>query len=450
MKRRDFLKLAGITGVSTVMPFYPTTRLFAADDGYTGPLYLMIDARGGWDPTSFCDPKGYVSGQTTPRVNNYPASSIGQVGNIRYAPPPDSFLGNTTLYSAQTFFETHFQKLLLLNGIDSGTVSHSDGTRNNWSGELKRTGWPSFGALVAGTLAPGRSMPFITNGGYDTAADLVVPVRMDYRGINTLFEIAYPNRSNPQSITSRQYFTDQVEGLIKASSAARQQVLLDGQRLPRIKSAISKLIASRQNAGHLKDMADNLATIAEKPQSFFNSRSQAHRLYRQGRIALAAYETGVTATAHLTIGGFDTHDNHDNAHYPRLMDLLQGVDGILQEAADRGLSDKIVIVIGSDFGRTNKYNPDNGKDHWPITSMMCIGNSVQTIIGNRVIGATTKDHKAIKIDRDTFAPDPGDTNANSIKLTPAHIHRSLRRLAGVDLSSASANFILGGEDLNLF
>lgn len=450
MKRRDFLKFAGICGAGTFLPLHSNTRLFAAHDGYTGPLYLMIDARGGWDPTSFCDPKGYATGQTTGRINNYPASSTAQIGNIKYAPPPDSFLANTSLYTSKTFFEKYFQRLLIINGINTGTTSHSDGERVSWSGELGKTGYPNFAALVAGTLAVNRDIPFITNGGYDKTAGLVVPIRMNSTGIDALFEIAYPNRTDPKSASSSQYTTEQVEALIKASSSARQQSLLNNQQLPRIKDAISKHLSTFQSQGHLKDLANNFATIAEKPSAFFNGRNRARELYRQGRVALAAFETGVTATAHLSITGFDTHRNHDQDHYPRLMDFLQGIDSILQEASDRGLSDRIVVVVGSDFGRTNKYNADNGKDHWPITSMMMIGNSQQIITGNRVIGATTNNHKAIKVDKTTLATDPTNTNPNSIQLTPAHIHRSLRRLAGIEQSTAAIDFSIGGEDLNLF
>ena len=450
MKRRDFLKFSVITGASAGLSFVPATRLYAAHDGYTGPLYLTIDARGGWDSTSLCDPKGYAPGQSSGRTNNYPSSSIRQVGNIRYAPPPDSFLGDTTLYSAQTFFEAYYQKLLVVNGIDTGTNSHTDGRRVSWSGELGKIGYPHIAALIAGTLAAGRSMPFITNGGYAGAADLLVPVRMDYRGINTLFEIAYPTRSDPQSASSRDYFSQQVTDLIKISSSSRQQALLNSQNLPRIRSSLLKLISTRQSEGHLKEMAINLANISEKPSSFFNGRARAQDIYRQGRIAMAGYQTGATASAHLSLNGFDTHQDHDNRHYPILMDFLQGIDAILQEAIERGISDRIVLIIGSDFGRTNNYNSDKGKDHWPISSMMFIGNSREVIQGNRVIGATTIDSNAIRIDRNTFSLDSNNTNPNSVNLTPAHIHRELRVLAGVQQTSAALNFDLGGEYLGIF
>lgn len=462
MKRRDFLRRAGIASAAAAIPCYPAARLFAAHDGYTGPLYLMIDAIGAWDPTSFCDPKGYATGQSSGRINNYPRSKIGKVGNIRYAPPPDEFLkvrpGTSTpgpffdpaLYSNKQFFEKYYQDLLIVNGIDVGTIAHSDGARTTWGGELGRSGYPTFAALVAGVLTPSWDIPFIANGGYTEAAGLVVPVRLNSKNSSALFEIAYPNRAAASSSTSQQYLTDPMASLVRAAGASRHQALLGVQRLPRLRTAINRLIETRAGDGHLKALANNLATVRERPASFFNGRSQARDLYRQGRIALAAYETGVSATAHLSMRGFDTHVDHDERHYPRLMDLLQGIDAILQEAEDRGLREQIVLVVGSDFGRTNAYNDEGGKDHWPITSMMFMGNSENAIRGNRVIGQTTNRHRAIKVDRNTLVADPSDSNANATRLKPAHIHHSLRALAGVDRSTAADLYGLGAEELQLF
>lgn len=449
MKRRDFLKLSGMVGAGAAMPWVPTLNLFAAHDGYTGPLWLTVEARGGWDPTSMCDPKGSDNGASNP-INDYPMASIGQIGNILYAPPPNTFLPgganyNANLFSNQQFFERHYQRLLVINGIHYKTNSHSDGQRTSWSGELARTGYPNFGALVAGSLADERSIPFISNGGYSATGGLVASVRMNNTGIRALYEIAYPNRTSPQNAGSALYHSNAAEALIKSASAARQQALLAEQRLLRIQATIASFIAARQGAGHIKDFADNLANVPEKPGAFFNGRGSAQSLYRQGRIALAAYETGVTAAAHLTIGGFDTHSDHDARHYPRLMDFLQGIDAIIDEAVQRGLADRVVIVIGSDFGRTNKYNNDNGKDHWPVTSVM-FWAAPASITGNRVIGQSTNEHRAVPVNRSTLQPD-----AAGVELRTYHIHHALRNLAGV---IAPPEFRLPNEaaidDLGLF
>ena len=414
----------------------------------------MIDARGGWDPTSLCDPKGYSSPTDPARVNNYSKANIGTSGNLKYAPAPENITFPTDLYDAKTFFDKYYAKLLIVNGIDTKTNSHSDGARHCWSGELARKGFPSIGALIAGLLAPSRSMSYIANGGYTYTADLIVPIGMDYRGVNALYEIAYPNRTSPKSTSSRLYFpegTSQTMELIKTAFSARQQRLAAQQNLQKIKTSINKFITSKQDSTGLKYLADNLSGTPSDgstapPENTTLTRSSAKSIYQQGRIALAAYQSGVTAAAHISLGGFDTHSNHDANHYPRLMDLLQGIDAIIDEASARNLSDQIVVMVASDFGRTPKYNGNNGKDHWPVTSMMFIGNSTQAISGNRVVGATGSDFKAMNVTNDgSFTPVPNGT-AGSVHLTPAHIHRCLRNLAGLD-PAKTASFALQGSDL---
>ncbi len=461
MKRRDFLKLSGLLGASAALSL-PSMQVFGAVDNYTGPLWLFVNADGGWDPTSLWDPKGYTSATDPARLNNYPSSAILQAPNsspLRYAPPPDTFLNNTTLYNARTFYDKYYQKMLVINGVDTRTNSHEDGQRHSWSGELSRVGFPSIGALIAGVAAPARPMTYITNGGYAVTGGLTVATRMRSYDLNPLYEIAFPHRS--QSARSeninQHYLPEATRGLIKTASDARTLAMFNAQRLPRLKEAVGKLQESRSGPSRFAAMADNLAANAEKAQADFNGRNSAFDLYRQGHIALAAYESGVASAVQITIGGFDTHSNHDADHYPRLMDLLQGLDAILSEAAlpTRNLADRIIVVVGSDFGRTNVYNTDNGKDHWPITSMMMMGNSTHPIRGNRTIGATTDNHNALWINPTTLAsvlaPVPAIESATAVRLTPGVIHQSLRQLAGFGTALTVPNdFQLTVPRLNLF
>jgi len=479
MKRREFLKYAGLLGAGSVLPLAPSMQLFAAQDNYTGPLWITIEARGGWDPTSFCDPKGYsaLNNPNDPdapkRINNYPSSGIIDIPRdinspndvaFRVAPPPDRFLLGGDLYykyitnpvkklqySAEQFFKDYQSKLLVINGIDVKTLAHGDGQRNTWSGELGRGGFPNFGALVSGTLASTRPIPFLTNGGYSDGGGLVTPVRINTSGQAALAEIAYPNRS-ASSATSPSYFSSEVVDLIQQASAARLDDLDNAQYLPRIKAALSKLKTSRVTNVALQDFVDNLNSTELRPANTFRSY-KSYQMYFQGSVALSAYATGATAAAHISLSSFDTHSLHDENHHIRLMDLFEGIDAIVKEAEVRNLSDRIVVVIGSDFGRTNKYNTNAspGKNHWPITSMMFMGNNTQVIRGNRVIGSTDSLHKANTIDPVTLQDLAAD-NPNGVRITPAHIHRALRRLAGVDTSSAaSSDFpLLTNEDIDFF
>lgn len=125
------------------------------------------------------------------------------------------------------------------------------------------------------------------------------------------------------------------------------------------------------------------------------------------------------------MGGFDTHDDHDSRHYPRLVDYLAGVDNIIQDATNRGLADNLVIVMASDFARTNKYNNDNGKDHWSHTSMM-VWAGPNFFTGNRVVGATDSNQVSRALDPATLTPQSG-----GVVLTPEYVHQALRDLAGI-------------------
>jgi len=96
----------------------------------------------------------------------------------------------------------------------------------------------------------------------------------------------------------------------------------------------------------------------------------------------------------------------------------------MQEAKDKGVANKVIVMIGSDFGRTPSYNRVNGKDHWPTSSMMIMGAGIR---GNRVIGKSTTRHVPMKVNPNTLEIDED----NGIPLTPAHIHKSLRKYLGI-------------------
>ncbi|UCH40888.1 MAG: DUF1501 domain-containing protein, partial [Gammaproteobacteria bacterium] len=81
-----------------------------------------------------------------------------------------------------------------------------------------------------------------------------------------------------------------------------------------------------------------------------------------------------------------------------------------------------------DFARTNKYNSDNGKDHWSHTSMMVWGAPAY-FQGDRVIGATNDLQRSIRVNPATLALD-----SNGIELSPEYIHQALRSLAGIDMN----------------
>ena len=166
-------------------------------------------------------------------------------------------------------------------------------------------------------------------------------------------------------------------------------------------------------------------------------------LQGQAQIAIAAMRAGVCVAAQLSIGGFDTHGNHDNQHYPQLAELWGGVDYAWTEAQKtQELAGNLRIMCASDFGRTHGYNDGNGKDHWSISSMMFMGAGIP---GGKVVGGTTDKLDPLTVDAN------GNLSESGFRITPGHVHKALRKLAGIDTNPIVAKFPLSAvEDLNLF
>ena len=82
MERRDFLKLAGLTGLSLMLPWTRSSSAQAAGENtWGGPYFLHMHAGGGWDPTMFCDGK-LTAGGSTPVYENRLTTEVTKVGNI--------------------------------------------------------------------------------------------------------------------------------------------------------------------------------------------------------------------------------------------------------------------------------------------------------------------------------------------------------------------------------
>ena len=158
--------------------------------------------------------------------------------------------------------------------------------------------------------------------------------------------------------------------------------------------------------------------------------------------ALAAFKSGVAVAANLVYGWFDTHNNHDRDHIPQLGRLLSGLDRILQEIAALGLSDKVIVVVGSDFGLGPTYYEGNGTDHWNLTSMLFLGPG---IAGGRVVGGTDEAFKAKTFNLKTLKEE-----VSGSRITIGHIHRSLRVLAGIDGSEPARSYALPVEAIPIF
>jgi hypothetical protein len=439
MDRRDFLKLSSCAGLSVVAPAAFGGRDLSAGrrgihaEAHTGTFFLLFHAGGGWDPTSFCDPKGSNGPNDPDPMNRYEKSMIGEAGNLRFPmefPDPNNPDGGFGEGIIPAFFEEHYQDLLVINGVDMQTNGHDQGTRHAWTGRLSE-GFPSLGAYLAGTYNSTLPMSFLAFGGYTETAGVAPQSRAS--NIGALRTLAYPARQNFDDPEST-YLSSRALELVEEAQWHRDQALIAGQGLPKINHSMSTLYESRSGSNELKRLQEYL------PEDTSNG------LRGQVEIALAAYRAGISVAANLSSGGFDTHGNHDQSHIPRLETVLDAMSYARNLAQELGIGDKVVIMASSDFGRTPGYNDGNGKDHWSISSMLMMGAGIQ---GNRVIGKTTEGHRAYGINTDLSVDEREDA---PLKITPAHIHSAIRKqyALGADNELASMFPLTNEEDLPIF
>ena len=427
--RRQILRALIAAGVA--MPFRAS---FAQMDSSNVDKYcVFIQVRGGWDPTSFCDPKLNQPGE--PAINHWAeAGEIERAGNIAYAP----FANN------QTFFEKYHQRMLVINGVDSQTNSHRVGIVNTWTGRVAE-GHPTATALYAAASSRELALPYIAYDGYSQTAGLTNVTHI--HGDHVLANIGYPN----QRIWRREksLVPDSDMHALREFSNRTAMDRLNESSLGQEREQISNYLNALKESDELQRLSDEfsrrgpLSSVQEMTSS--SGTTYYSTLRRQSEVALLAFKSGVSVSADLQFGGFDTHEKHDADHATALELLTDGIDHLWEFAEQQNIADQLFVVVASDFGRTNQYNATEGKDHWPISSYLIMEKNQEWT--DRAIGSTDELHFARRLNPASLESDP----VRGSVLYPRHVHRAIRRYLGIDQSAGALRYPLhASEDFDFF
>lgn len=115
-------------------------------------------------------------------------------------------------------------------------------------------------------------------------------------------------------------------------------------------------------------------------------------------LARRLVEAGSTiVTCHF--GGWDSHWDHQRTMENHLPRVDRAVHGLLTDLSDRGLLDRVLVVVCGEFGRTPRMNDGGnggpplsqgtpGRDHWGnAMSVLIAGGGLR---GGTVVGATNR------------------------------------------------------------
>ena len=406
LSRRSLLRLA-VAGVSASAGL-STMRLWAneIDTVYSGRLLVNLQLDGGADVTQLCDPKVNMPGER--KINHWADSQEpGQVGNISYAP----------IASNAQLFERFGADTLIINGIDAQTNSHETGRLFNWTGS-NAEGYPSLSALFAAAQSPDQPLAYSVYGGISRTAGLVNLNRFD--DLSDMLVLARPDLDPRTAQTLR---TDR--DLARSRAIVQSDIsrlLAQPQLSVRQRLSMLKYTDSRDGREGLERLAELIPAPDEiEPSVDIDAGGNMFwsNLKQQMQGALMVFQSGLGSAADLSLSGFDSHDDHDSVSEALFIHLADALNFFWDEAEKAGLADRILLVVGSDFGRTNHYNDGNGKDHWPIGSYMVMERGAAW--GDRVVGLSDELHFAQPINSATLKAD-----RSGVIPTPAHVHQAIR------------------------
>lgn len=187
---------------------------------------------------------------------------------------------------------------------------------------------------------------------------------------------------------------------------------VDSARLENRRSLLAKIDTIRRDldtAGDLAELdkfyAQGLEMVTnDKTLRAFDIAGEDPRLREKyGRndlgqsclLARRLMEAGVTYVTIQAGGGWDTHgDNFKQLKDNLLPRYDQALAALVQDLADRGLLDDVLVMTFGEFGRTPRINSGAGRDHWPgAMSVVMAGGGLKAGL---VVGETDSKAEAPK------------------------------------------------------
>ena len=367
--RRDFLRLASLAPFATVFPL-----LGEAATPFGGKFVVTVQARGGWDVTCFCDPKENQRGE--PVITAWSNNNETQTsGNIKYAP----FANN------EAFFKKYADRMLVINGVDSLTNSHSIGETVNWSGRTA-LGYPTLTAMYSAVYAPSLPMSYVTFGGFNRTENLVRATQLGW-SVTNIGKLLRPNYDN-----SRPMINSELWSLVKQLHQNDTQRQIDSFSLTAgNRSAREAYLSSLSNMNQLSEFADMLPADDEWEPSGMNGNFK-----QQAQFTIAAFKAGVSATADLSQGGFDSHEDNDSEQTTNLNELTSGIDYLWEAAEEAGIADRLLVIVGSDshgrltttLRKARTTGPSVATSSWRRVSAIPIDTSMALMKGRTQLKST--------------------------------------------------------------
>ena len=287
-------------------------------------------------------------------------------------------------------------KLTLIRSFTHGEAAHERGVHNILTGFRPSPAvvYPSLGSIVAHELGPRQSLPpyvCIPNSpnayaGTGYLSSSYAPFSLGSDPANGNFrvrDLALPSGVDEARFANRRSMLDAVNANFEAAEGVDDVGAMDS-----FYQRAYALLASE----HAKDAFQ----IEQEPEGL-RDRYGRHAAGQRLCLARRLVEHGVRWVT-VTIGGWDHHQNIARAIRDQLRPLDQAYATLIADLDERGLLDRTLVLLASEFGRTPKINRNGGRDHWPgVFSVALAGGGVKRgyVHGASDATASAVDQKAV-------------------------------------------------------
>lgn len=182
----------------------------------------------------------------------------------------------------------------------------------------------------------------------------------------------------------------------------------------------------------------NLFDLSQEPMSF-RDRYGNHEFGRHMLLARRLLEAGVNFVK-VTHSNYDSHHENFDFHIEQLGEFDRTFATLLEDLEQRGMLDKTLVVVMSEFGRTPTINRNYGRDHWSRAwSVAMAGCGVRS---GACIGRTNENGTAVT-DRQVNGGHLFHTYFRALGLNPTrHHHHEGRPIPMADPAAAAITEVL--------
>jgi len=361
--RRGFLAVGSFGFGLTLADFFKMKA--QADIKNFGPIAAKADSvihiflPGGIAHQETFDPKPYA-----------PLEYRGELGVVKTKLDGEVF-SETLPKTAQVA-----DKITVIRSFTHGEAAHERGTPNMFTGYRPSPAlqFPSMGSVVAHEYGPRNNLP----------PYVCVPNMPNvYAGTGYLSSSFSPFSlgSDPAAGGFKVQDLDLPGGIDESRFATRKSVL----------SSVNEHFAKKEKADGLAAMdtfyerAYSLISSPKAREAFNIGAEPAPLRDAYGRneagqrmlMARRLVEAGVRFVA-LQYGGWDMHTGIAGGMRASMPAFDQAYAMLINDLDQRGLLDRTLVMVSSEFGRTPKINKDAGRDHWPkVFSVVLAGGGVK-------------------------------------------------------------------------